>query len=285
MTICFAERNVGEMKDPRVFQMLGLQHVTAFAQVSFFYTVGAEPWDTWLNDANEFRDLAWLAEQPEGRRALHLGGHFAHDTFPVWHGREASKIMAAEVRRRFPGEEKPIDFLYLDHEMTKSGEFLRESLATLLPLCKRAANFNFYHGPGYWGGTGNTADPKDLDNRRKTPIDKGGIELYGGAREPLRFKRAIRLNPGCVPIGPVCSRDTDWSKLCAFSESIAATQNLLRYWHAQDPDNRVCMVAPYMLAEREGPESNYWHRKVVGPGRSLEYLFKFDRMIGELEEA
>lgn len=283
MTICFAERDA-RFKDPRIFQMLGLGHITAFAQVSFFYVPGREEWDAWLTPANELRDLEWLQQQPKGRRAVHLGGWFASDEFPEWHGNTAAKRMAFEIARLFPGEEKPLDLLFIDYEWSKwSGLDLRVMLADLLPLCERVSCFNFYNGPGYWGGTGTTADPRDLDNRRKTPIDAGAPELYGGARQPLRFKRAIRLNPGCTPLFPVCSRDTDWSQIAPWAEVINGSRNLLRYWHEHDERNRVCIAAPYMLNEiRGGPIENYWRGEVVGPGRSLEWLFAFDRMLGEL---
>jgi hypothetical protein len=313
-TVCFAERE-SVLKNPSVFTDLGFRHITAFAQVSFYYDVGTpavsmaakakpaksisrfaqmdwnraiasrpqrfsigpskgEQWDTWLNDDNEFRDLPWLQKQPPGRRGLHLGGWFAHDTFPDWHGGEAAKLMAAKIARLFPGEDKPIDLLYIDHEGTRTSQFLSESLADLLPLCKKASNFNRFKGPGWWG-----ENPESHG-----PIDVGGMELYGAGKNLTRFKRAIRLNPGCVPIGPVCSMDTDWSRIAPWNKVIDSTRNLLEYWHEQDERNRVLMLAPYMLNEGgDFPLNNYFAAKTrLGFGRSIEYMSNTDRMIEEL---
>lgn len=276
---CFAERSA-HFKDPRIFGMLGLRCITAFAQVSFFHSPG-EAWDTWLTPENELRDLAWLAEQPAGRRGLHLGGHFAHDDYPEKHGHDAAKFMAAEIRRRFPGERQPIDLLYIDHEGRKSSTLLTEALAPLLPLCRKAANFNFFDGPGYWGETGKTAI--NAEHIAKGPLGGeagvGGLEVYGAGIRVGRFKRAIRMNPGCVPIFPVCSRDTDWSRLATWGEITAATAELVRFWVDEDPLNTVCMVAPYMLDElTDSPDGNYWHGRIrIGFGRSLEYLGFLDR--------
>lgn len=274
--VCFAERE-SVLKNPAVFTDLGFRNIIGFAQVSFYYDIKSEPWDTWLTNDNEYRDLPWLQQQPPGRRGLHLGGWFAHDTFPEWHGREAAKRLAAEIARRFPGEAQPIDLLYIDHEGNRPSEHLTTSLADLAPLCKKVANFNFFRGPGWWG-----ENPPEKDS-----IGVGCPEWYGGAKNITRFKRAIRMNPGCAPVLPVCSADTDWSRIAPWDKIVDATRNLLTYWHGQHETNRVCIIAPYMLNKATGgPSSNYFASpERLGFGRSIEYMSELDLMLSELGES
>lgn len=328
MTMCFAERHA-EWKDPRVFGMLGLRNITAFAQVSCFYnaapmttgaarmsgapkrvslrarmeldrctawrtarptrmgaaaigTAAAEAWDTWLNPENELRDLEWLKAQPAGRRGLNLGGWFAHETFPESHGHDVAKLLATEIRRLFPTEAQPLDLLYIDHEGMRTSAELIASLEPLAPLCRKVACFNRFDGPGWWGETGKTALVWSKHHQHG-PVGVGCWELYGATLQSNRFKRAARMNPGGVPIAPVCTRDIDWSRLAPWSEIVQATGVQLRYWHGMDEQNRVLMVAPYMLNRIEGgPDDNYFLGTPTGPGRSIEYLFELDTILQQL---
>lgn len=240
------------------------------------WTGQTETWRTWIDVRLDAAIAQMRLEKALGRPVcFHAGGWLVHDWFEPYECREAADYTARRIAAAFPGEDQPIDLLYLDHEGNSSAGQIAALLFNLSKLAKMSVNFNFGPLTEMWWG----------ENQRRQAFRTWGAadQWYDAGEDPERVKartRDLRTWPaGRAPVLPVCALKHDWSRKIDKALQYQITEDLIADAHAAGV--RRYVFASYMLFDRTGTQESYWNRPAMGPGNALEYL---DRVCAQLAE-